>query len=89
MSSPFNAGRDSNNPAGNAFGAEPDVADSDVGAFQDAFRPPADRLAEEDYRGPEHGGFSGGGTDNVTPTHEAGQFPQRFTYPTPQQGGRL
>lgn len=85
MSSPFDASRDS---LGGSFdmGTQPDLADSDVGAFRDAFKPPTDQLSEEDYRGSEHGG-SGAGFEPVTPQHEPAQAPGDFGYPTPKPGG--
>lgn len=86
MSSPFDAGRDSNAAAGNAFGDYAEVADSHLGAFQSSFAPPTDRLAEQDYRSPQHGGS---GFESVVPQREPAESPQRFTYPEPQQGGRL
>jgi hypothetical protein len=52
MSSPFEEGRDSNIAPGNGFGAEADVADDHVSAFEAFGRAvPADRLGEADYRG--------------------------------------
>jgi hypothetical protein len=52
MSSPFDAGRDSNMAGGNAFDDEADVADSHLGAFRsEAMRVSGDKLNEDDYRG--------------------------------------
>jgi hypothetical protein len=51
MSSPFDAGRDSNAAAGNAFDDESDVSDSHLGAFNaEAMRVSSDKLNEDDYR---------------------------------------
>lgn len=51
MSSPFDAGRDSNVGTGNSFGDEPDVGDGNAGALADfALRVADDNLNEEDYR---------------------------------------
>lgn len=51
MSSPFDMGRDSNAGKGTSFGAQPEVADGDVGAFcAEATRVAGNRLGEEDYR---------------------------------------
>jgi hypothetical protein len=88
MSSPYSAGRDSNNPPGNAFDAPTsDVADEHLSSFRDSFRPPSDRLSEQDYRQPESGG--GAGFEDVTVQREPEQNPQRFTYPVPGRGGAL
>lgn len=84
MSSPFDAGRDSNAATGNAFDAEDDVADAHLGAFQASFAPPTDRLAEQDYRMPQDGGS---GFESVTPQHEPAQQPGDSGYPTPKPGG--
>jgi len=51
MSSPYDPGRDSNVPAGNAFGEESDVGDEHVGSVDMGGRPsPSSRLGEADYR---------------------------------------
>jgi hypothetical protein len=52
MSSPFDPGRDSAVPGGNAFDQEADVADEHVTAVNQWGIPhPPDRLSEADYRG--------------------------------------
>lgn len=51
MSSPFDAGRDSNMAGGNAFDDEADVADGHVAAFStEAMRVSGNKLNEDDYR---------------------------------------
>jgi hypothetical protein len=86
MSSPFDAGRDSNADSSNDFGDDPDISDDHFDAFQASFQPRTNNLAEQDYRQPEHGGS---GFESVTPVHEPMESPQRFTYPERPAGGRL
>jgi hypothetical protein len=85
MSSPFDAGRDSN-AGGFDFGTQSDIPDEHVSAFRDSFQPSADRLNEDDYRDSD---FGGGGEASPTPDRQAAQNPQRFTYPTRAPGGGL
>jgi hypothetical protein len=51
MSSPFNAGRDSNAGKGTSFDGEADVNDSHAGAMTaEAMHVAGNKLNEEDYR---------------------------------------
>jgi hypothetical protein len=89
MSVPYSAGRDSSAARGNAFDQEADVSDSHFGSFNTAFRPPTDRLAEEDYRSSEHGGSAPNASfEPVVPHSSVSQSPQRFTYPEPGPAGK-
>lgn len=54
MGSPFNEGRDSNVPAGNSFGVQPDLPDENVTDTVKGFGQTTGHLSEMDYRDPEH-----------------------------------
>lgn len=55
MSSPFDAGRDSNAASGTSFNDAPDVSDTHLGAARASFdNYTTDNLGEQDYRSPEH-----------------------------------
>jgi hypothetical protein len=82
VGSPWNDGRDSNNPG---FGqeAQPDIADEHLSSFRDSFRPPNDRLSEQDYRPAEDGGTgSNAGVEDVTPDRNPREWPQGLSYPS-------
>ncbi len=89
MSTPYDAGRDSNMGGGNFFDAEPDVSDAHLGAFQDSFAPPTGaNLAERDYRDSDSGpGSAPNPTDVITARAEPPMKPGEYGYPTPRPGG--
>jgi hypothetical protein len=86
MSSPFDVGRDSNAANSNAFSDTDSVADSHQGAFQAAFAPPPDELAEHDYRSAEHVGSADPSPD-ATPYQVPAAKSGDKGYPTPRPGG--
>lgn len=82
MSSPYNAGRDSNAGRGNAFDQSGDNQDN----FVDGFRSPSGSpTGERDYRDTAQGG--GGAPPRGADGPQ--QTPGRFTYPSPGAAGRL
>jgi hypothetical protein len=84
MSSPYDAGRDSNAAPGNAFDAATDLDSAPESVFREAFSPITDRLSEEDYRGADEGGVGPATEDGPAPS------PDRFTYPSVRgPGGKL
>jgi hypothetical protein len=81
VTNPWDAGRDKNSGGFN-MGVQPDISDDHLDSFRASFRPPGDRLSEEDYRTPDNGRGSNAGMEDVTPQRMGRQEPSRFTYPS-------